>query len=245
VTIWHLLGAFVAGIGLMLLALSLKNYRRFYLPNWVLRALGETPWAPGLARYMRAVPNSGLQPTHEVYFVNRQEIAECGLKCTKCSHEVAERGDFSNVVRSILDGQENEVIKCNGLIDMNDGDKPKPCPAWLAASPNTEHGDDLIEGDPPEFYKFSRITTAQALREKYAIDISADMEGGIMADPHQRPEGATPKKDDVLIVPFAQVIAQGQQLEREKIEAAVATEIKPPIHPNQDDTRILPTIKDI
>ncbi len=236
---------FIGGIALVVLALSLKNWRRFYLPNWLLRALGETPWAPGLARHMRAVSNSSLQPTHEVYFVPRQEIAECGLKCTKCGGDVAERGDFSQVLRSMVDGQENEVIKCRNMVDFGDGRPPVQCLAWLAASPNTEHGDELIEGDPPEFYRFNRITTAQALREKYGVDVSADAEGGIMAGAGARPEGAVPKKDDVLIVPFAEVIAMGQQAERERLKLQMAAAPShPAVPPNQEDTRILPTLKE-
>jgi hypothetical protein len=185
----------VVGVGLTLVLLSLRNVRRLYCPNWLLRALGEVPWAPGLARHMRAVPSAmGTQASHEVYFVPRQEIAECGLACPKCSQEVAERGDFSRIMRAHVDGQVGEVIKCQGLFDLGDGTKPVPCPAWLAASPNTEHGDDLIEGDPPEFYLFSRITVAQALREQYGMEIASDI-SGLHAAPDARPEGSVPSHD--------------------------------------------------
>ncbi len=238
-TIIHLIAAFVAGIGIMLLALSLKNYRQFYLPNWLLRMVGETPWAPGVARHMRAVPSGALQPTHQVYFVNRQDIAECGLSCPKCATDVAERGDFSRVVRSVIDGQVNECIKCVGLIDMNDGQKPIQCPAWLAASPNTEHGDDLIEGDPPEFYVFTRIAQAQALREKYGMEISAD-DVSLMAEPRARPSGSIPGSDILngTFVPFEQLVEQAK--ESGEIPAAPA-----PVVPfSEQDTRILPTISD-
>lgn len=190
----------LAGAALALLVLSLRNVRRFYCPNWLLRALGEVPWAPGLARHMRAVGNEHLQPTHEVYFVNRQEIAECGVACPKCTTEVAERGDFSRVMRAMVDGQENEVVKCQGVIDLGDGSKPRPCPAWLAASPNTEHGDHLTEGDPLEFYVFSRITAEQAMREKYGMDIKPGIDG-LAVDPQARPEGSVPH-DDVIIGAF-------------------------------------------
>lgn len=239
----HIL-TFVGGIALVLLALSLKNWRSFYLPNWVLRALGEVPWAPGVAKHMRAIPNGALQPTHEVYFVPRQEIAECGLKCSKCGGDVAERGDFSQVVRSIIDGQENEVIRCKNMVDLGDGRPPVPCVAWLAASPNTEHGDQLIEGDPPEFYRFSRITTSQALREKYGVDISDDGEGGVAASAGERPEGAVPRKDDVLIVPLAEVLSKGLQAEQERLARGAQTIDAAVVPPNQDDTRIIPIIKE-
>ena len=244
-TIVYVIIAFAAGILLMLTALSLKNYRRFYLPNWLLRAIGETPWSPGVARHMRAVPNGGLQPTHEVYFVSRQDIAECGLKCEKCGTDVAERGDFSRVTRSIVDGQENEVLKCQGLLELQDGQKPRQCPAWLAASPNTEHGDDLIEGDPPEFYKFSRISQAQALREKYGMEISTEDES-LMADPKARPEGSIPGKDIVeasVVVPFADRAEQAQQSHQQKHDNADhAIALRQQLA--NDETRVLPILTD-
>jgi hypothetical protein len=249
-----MLGGIVGGIGLVLVLLSLKNIRHFYCPNWILRALGETPWAAGLGRHMRAVPNAGLQPTHEVYFVARQDIAECGLACPKCTTEIAERGDFNRVVRSVVDGNVNEVIKCVGLIDMNDGTKPVPCPAWVAASPNTEHGDELIEGDPPEFYKFSRITAEQALRERYGMEITADGVG-VKADPKARPEGAAPS-NTIAFPSYTAAVAAAQHAEALRMnlviaDAALAPEpgedskpSRPAVHPSADETRIIPFLPD-
>lgn len=189
-----ILGCIMAGVGLTLVLLSMRNLRHMYCPNWLLRAMGEVPWAPGLARHMRAVPNQGMQPTHEVYFVPRQEIAECGVACPKCGSEVAERGDFSRIMRANVDGEVNEVVKCIGMIDLGDGTKPVPCSAWLVASPNTEHGDHLLDGNPAEFYTFNRITNAQVLRERYGIEISGDS-SGLQADADARPEGSTPSHD--------------------------------------------------
>ena len=120
---------------------------------------------------MRVHGNGPGANTHEVYMVPRQEIAECGLKCPKCQTEAVPRADFSKIVRVFIDGQENEVVKCPGIWETAEG-RQVSCPAWLAASPNTEHGDDLIEGDPLSFYQFTRITQQQALKEKYGkLDI--------------------------------------------------------------------------
>ena len=233
----------LAGAALAIALLSLRNVRRFYCPNWLLRALGEVPWAPGLARHMRAVGNEHVQPTHEVYFVARQEIAECGLACTKCGTEVAERGDFSRVVRAVVDGQENEVVKCQGLIDLGDGSKPRPCPAWLAASPNTEHGDNLIDGDPPEFYVFNRITPEQALREKYGIDVKAGVEG-LAVDPAARPEGSTPN-EDVIIGAFVPPGPGAETASPIGVTIPADAVIIPPLrpHPSEAETRQLPAIQ--
>jgi len=239
--IFHLFGALLGGVGLTVLLLSLKQVR-MHCPAWLQRALGETPWAPGIARHMRAVPNGGLQPTHEVFFVPRQDIAECGLLCPKCGTDAAERGDFSRVLRSYVDGQPNEVLKCTGLIDPGDGTKPVPCPAWLAASPNTEHGDDLIEGDPVEFYMFSRISTQQMLREKYGLEIGAD-DAGLLADPKARPEGAIPAAA-VLDFPSYNAAVVNAAL---AAEAELVGQTSKPAHKaitpfTDDETRLLPVI---
>lgn len=222
---------------------------RWRTPDWLVRLSGGVPWAPGVARTMVAVPNEGRQPTHEVYFVARQDIAECGVVCPKCSHDVAERGDFTRVMRAVIDGQENEVLKCPGLIDMSDGQKPRPCPAWIAAAPNTEHGDDLIDGDPAEFYQFTRITQQQALAEKYGVEIKPGIDG-LVADPKQRPAAAT----FASAVPFTQAsfaegvaheaalrqrpagfeIVEDEDDEERRVAARRA--------PHDDDTRILPIL---
>jgi len=226
-------------LGLMVLAANRGKWRT---PNWLIRLGGGVPWAPGLARVMTAVSSDkSVQNSHEVYFVPRQEIAECGLACPKCSHEVAQCGDFTEVVRAIVDGQENEVIKCRGLIDVGDGRKPVPCPAWLAAAPNTEHGDDLIEGDPPEFYQFTRITQAQALREKYGIEISQGIDS-LVADPKQRPEGAIFAE----AIPWSAVCVKespATQTAADAVKRAEDDAMRQVIRPfAEDETRILPTI---
>ncbi len=242
--IFLILGCVVLGVGLTILLLSLRSVR-MRMPAWLQRALGETPWAPGLARHMRATGEKG-QPTHEVFYVPRQDIAECGVACPKCGNDVAERGDFSRIVRSMVDGQVNEVLKCTGLIDPGDGTKPVPCPAWLAASPNTEHGDDLIDGDPPEFYLFSRISTAQMLREKYGLEIGAD-DAGLIADPKARPEGSIPSATIPDFPSYRAAVEAAQAAER--ADSAVASlagvsdqQVVRPFA--EDDTRILPIITD-
>jgi hypothetical protein len=233
-------------VGLLVLA---SNRGRWRTPNWLIRLAGGVPWAPGLARTMVAVPNAHRQPTHEVYFVARQDLAECGLACPKCKHEVAERGDFSRVERSIIDGQENEVIKCLALIDMADGQRPKQCPAWLAAAPNTEHGDDLIEGDPPEFYKFSRITQAQALREKYGVEIGQGIDS-LVADPKQRPADAVfgdaiPWAAVSVKAPGPEPATHPMQNNTDPLSAEQLRAMQGVVRPFADDeTRILPSLTD-
>jgi|GEM_PF-4386405 hypothetical protein len=210
---------------------------------WLQRIAGEVPWAPPHDRHMRVHGEGAGGNSHEVYCVPRQEIAECGLKCPKCQAEVAPRADFSKIVRVFIDGQENEVIKCPGVVEMHDG-RQAQCPAWLAASPNTEHGDDLIVGDPLSFYQFSRISQQQALREKYGMDVAFELPpdgaGGLVVKAASRPAGVVPVDSAVekmlggVQIPFEQVLAQEHA--RQRAEAAAggvrAT----------DETALLPTL---
>jgi hypothetical protein len=201
--------AFVLGLSSLVAALFLARWwtRGTDKLAWLQRLAGEVPWAPLQHRYMRAHSGDqtkmGQQPTHELYMVPRQEIAECGLKCPKCLTEVAARGDFSAVVRAFVDGQENEVIKCRGSIPLPSG-RDADCPAWLVASPNTEHGDEQIEGDPPEFYRFSRITLQQAMREQYGMDVTFDLppdgSGGLSVKAESRPSGVVPVDPTITTV---------------------------------------------
>jgi hypothetical protein len=92
---------------------------------------------------------------HNLYFVSRHDLAECGLRCPSCRAVPAERGDFAAVRRT----QHGEAVQCS-------------CGAWLAASPDTEHGDDLLPYDHQLFHTFVRISKAQALRERYGEDMA-------------------------------------------------------------------------
>ena len=149
---------------------------RVYRPNWLCRLMGEVPWAK-IRNFKVLGADAG---EHDLFFVSRHEIAECGLTCPKCKTLVADRGDFSKVERSMVNGEENELIKCFGIIRSPDDDEGIPCPLWLVASPDTEHGDHLNDAGevdstsdcPPEFYRFKRISARQALAEKYGVDIS-------------------------------------------------------------------------
>jgi len=93
-----------------------------------------------------------------VVFVSRHDLAECGLKCEGCRAIVADRGDFSTVVTS----QYGEAVNC------------AKCERWLVASPDTEHGDDLLPYDHQEFHRFKRISGAQAVRERYGEDMERE-----------------------------------------------------------------------
>lgn len=151
-----------------------------YRPNWLCRLMGEVPWAR--IRNFKVLGDNSDE--HDLFFVSRHEIAECGLTCPRCKTLVADRGDFSKVERSMVNGEENEVIKCFGMIRTPDDDEGIPCPLWLVASPDTEHGDHLDDAGevdgfspcPPSYFRFKRIGAAQALREKYDVDVSASVE---------------------------------------------------------------------
>ena len=169
--IYALLGA-VGGIALLWLASRIRGFR---LPEWVVRLTGGVPWA----RIKRATYLGEAHGEHDIYPVSRHDLAECGLICPMCKAEVAKRADFSRVCRAMIGGIENEVIKCPGIRPSDD----EPCPLWLAASPDTEHGDHLNDdgtidstgaGDTPEFFRFVRISAEKALQEKYGLDITAN-----------------------------------------------------------------------
>lgn len=140
----------------------------------------EVPWAS--VRSFNVIGDT--HGNNDIHFVSRHDIAECGLTCPNCGAIAAERGDFTGVRRALVNGTENEVVKCLGRVfaEMED----HPCPAWLAASPTTEHGDHLdAEGnvstdascDSPEFYKFKRAEPETVLREKYGLDLALPEEG--------------------------------------------------------------------
>ncbi len=214
---------------------------------WLGRDPDAVPWA-------RVRSFTALGETHghsDLMFVSRHDIAECGLVCPNCQSIVAERGDFSGVRRALVNGVENEVVKCAGRVTV-EGDRDEPCPSWLAASPNTEHGDHLdADGkvsedgslDTPDFYRFKRITPEQALREKYGFDMTATPDGTGMqiqdatvvpVDPPKRGN-----KHDVLV---------GEELQeaiRKELLAQEATK-KLPVLPDPEATPIVgtPTPKD-
>jgi hypothetical protein len=184
-----------------------------------------------------------------VYYVARQDIAESGLKCPRCQTEVARRADFSQVVRVFINGQENEVVKCRGSIPLPSG-RDIDCPAWLAASPNTEHGDELLVGsvddtgtyasdptavDPPEFYQFTRIPMQQAMREQYGMDVDWTVPpggaGGLSVRRSARPLEVVPVDptiQQVLTNPPGTVPASATA------ETALLPAIPPPSPPPKD-----------
>ncbi len=147
------------------------------------KSSSEVPWAT-----VRSFKALSMDHGHSVLmFVSRHDIAESGLSCPRCQTIVAERGDFTGVRRALVNGVENEVIKCPGRVVVDD--QEMPCPEWLAASPDTEHGDHLgpdgkVSSDPmhdePEFLRFKRITPEQALKEKYGMDVIPNDDGSGM-----------------------------------------------------------------
>lgn len=95
---------------------------------------------------------------HNIQFTSRHDIAECGLKCPRCEELVARRGDFKRVRRTRL----GEAVEC------------PQCGQILIASPDTEHGDDLLDYDAEVFHKFVRIAPDEALRQEVGDDVGGD-----------------------------------------------------------------------
>lgn len=240
--IWLILLAFILGLaGALGILYLVKTWQTPTKPRWMSVLAGEVPWVRAIDRYMRTNCNSGLQNSHEVAYVPRQEIAESGLGCPKCKTEAASRGDFSRVQRCFINGQENEVIKCQGVIAVDTGEGFVPCPVWLAASPNTEHGDELIEGDPVEFYRFTRIALQQALKEKYGMDVSMlPGDGGLMVDPKERPAGAVPN-DDVINNAIEEILSGN----RNQLGEAMAERDKVVVPFAEAETKKLPALPPI
>lgn len=105
-------------------------------------------------------PLTEVAGEHCISFVSRHDIAECGLKCRKCREVAAGRGDYRGVRRTNL----GEAVKCHG------------CGETLIASPDTEHGDDLLPYDKTRFHRFVRVSELQALREQYGDDMTGNLD---------------------------------------------------------------------
>jgi hypothetical protein len=134
-----------------------KLWNTFFGPRWM-----EIPACDPL--------NSIDHGTHYVEFVSRHSIAETGLICPVCENEVAPCGDFSKVHMSRL----GECIRCTGIRIAND--EQHICNKFLIASPDTEHGDDVVYDKTPTnkrdiFYKFVRISPKAVLQRRYGGDV--------------------------------------------------------------------------
>jgi len=132
--------------------------------DWLFRAcsgLRRSYYAGRLPPKMdigRCDPLSEEAGEHNIQFVSRHDIAECGLKCPRCEELSARRGDFRRVRRTRL----GEAVEC------------PQCGQILIASPDTEHGDDLVEYDKDLFHRFVRVSAKQALRDELGDDIAGD-----------------------------------------------------------------------
>ena len=222
--------------------------RRFNLVHrWKLfsRIFGDggVPWASTKS----AKTFGDSQGANDIIFVSRHDIAECGITCPMCQTLVADRGDFSGVRRMLINGQENEVVRCTGtrIVEL---EKEVPCRFWLAASPDTEHGDHLgadgqvvTDGsaDEPDFYRFKRITADQALREKWGMDVApiVDEESGMRINPQTFTPVGAGKKNDVLAGEELLNAIREAQLKQD----AEKVETKPP-DPDQTPVTKQPTI---
>ncbi len=232
----------IVSILLWLGFLRLVRWAKIRHWEWLAVAAGEVPWAS--VRYFNAVGEE--HGNQDVIFVSRHDIAECGMVCPRCKTAVADRGDFTAVRRTIINGTENEVIKCTGVITVDDMEHP--CGLWLAASPDTEHGDHLNDdgtvnatgsNDTPEFWRFKRISPEQAMREKYGADVVIGATGveidSTLHVPIAEPIAPAGHKHDVLMGEELQrAIQQALVVEHTKIPAA---EIIPPPPPREEPPR--------
>lgn len=192
-----------------LLIFAWPHLTRRHAPEWLCRLRGEPPWAkPDHGSIV-----DGCGPDAEWIASSRHDPAEASVSCPMCHTEVAAAGDFRNVRRAIIDGEECEVLKCPGIIQDDPSKKPRPCKVFLVASPDTEHGDHLgpdgqpqVTGDiPPEMYRFKRSTAKQILRERYGADITGGSDDAPEISDKDRPAG--PAKPDVVDVPLAVAVA--------------------------------------
>lgn len=116
---------------------------------------------------------------HNFEHVSRHAIAETGLVCPRCETLVAPRGDYTRVRAS----HRGEVIRCHGQWEAND--QVQPCPFYLFASPDTEHGDHILWDKVPKgqreklFYRFVRKDGADVVRETYGDDVVGN--GGVLS----------------------------------------------------------------
>ncbi len=140
---------------------------------------------------------------HHVEFVSRHAIAETGLRCPSCQTEVSPIGDYTMVRHSRL----GDVIKCNGKRIIQD--EEYVCGMFLAASPDTEHGDHLIYDKTPKedrfelFYRFVRISEGDAAKLRYGPDAVLSVEGEVFAS--KAPPGTSPVERPRLIFKVGQV----------------------------------------
>lgn len=129
---------------------------------------------------------------HRMEAVSRHAIAEMGLVCPRCLNEVCFRGDYTKVREGQVGKYKNEVILCDGTRALNGQDVP--CGGILMASPDTEHGDNLLWDNVPAdqrealFFRFRRITEEQMLKEKYGFDIT-NTKGYLEANPAEAKGG--------------------------------------------------------
>ncbi len=246
VSIWNLLlgGVFgiLLGIGLVLLF--------GFCRRW-LREHGRPPWF----RIRSAVVWGAQEPTLDhVIGVSRHHIAESGLVCPVCGSVAANRGDYTNVRRMLINGIENEIVECQGEREV-ENERDVSCGAILAASPDTEHGDHLDEMgqvvsdgsyDPPDFWRFVRIGKEQAIREEFGED------AWVKKGPHganelfvKPVEGsvAPPKtnKHDVLVGEDLQKELRRLAIEEQQKATEATTKITI-VPPADADTVIVPTL---
>ncbi len=219
-----------------------------------LREHGRPPWF----RIRSAVVWGAQEPTLDnVIGVSRHHIAESGLVCPVCGSVAANRGDYKNVRRMLINGIENEIIECQGEREV-ENDRDVTCGAILAASPDTEHGDHLDskgnvnsdgDNDPPAFWRFVRIGQEQAIREEFGEDawVKRGPHGAneLYAKPVEGSVAPKSNKHDVLVGEDLQKELRRLAAEEQAKANAAAAEAttKRTVGPSkEDDTVIIPTL---
>jgi len=170
----------------------MKAFTRFWC--WLRWKLGLRPaWVnlPPIDPW-----SSDQHGEHKIEAVSRHAIAETGLICPRCLGEVCRRGDYTKLREGKIGNYRNEVILCDGTRKVNGHEVP--CGGILLASPDTEHGDNILwdqvkkEDREALFFRFRRISEEQMLKEKYGFDITST-EGHMSAD---SADAKQIKKDD-------------------------------------------------
>lgn len=113
---------------------------------------------------------------HKMDAVSRHAIAETGLICPRCLNEICTQGDYTKVREGKIGKYRNEVVICDGTRHVND--QKMQCGGILIASPDTEHGDDILWDKVQEkdrealFFRFRRIREEQMIKDKYGLDVT-------------------------------------------------------------------------
>jgi len=136
------------------------------------------------SNYMNGVIDLPVDPAagdshgeHDISFVSRHDIAETGLFCPVCRKQVTNRAEYGKVrTYRFPSGDTNEGIRCENTRVLNGNEVQ--CGTILLASPDTEHGDNLLMDQGKLSHNdslcFVRKDRTEALRDQWGEDIEYD-----------------------------------------------------------------------